>query len=70
MPEIVFDDLDEGAQAEIRDLASEFNWTLEYTVRRYIDAGESLAIQRQLELMRKPPARLVLLDHKKALDRG
>jgi hypothetical protein len=70
MPEIVFDELDEGAQIEIRQLAADFNWTLEYAVRRYIEAGESLAIQRQLELMRKPPARLALVDHKKALDRG
>lgn len=69
MPEIVFDDLDEGAQIEIRELASDFNWTLEYAVRRYIEAGESMAIQRQLELMRRPPARLALIEHKKALQR-
>ncbi|MDG6423750.1 MULTISPECIES: hypothetical protein [Pseudomonas syringae group] len=69
MPEIVFGDLDEGAQEEIRQLANDFEWTLEYAVRRYIEAGESLAIQRQLELMRRPPARLALVDHKKALDR-
>jgi hypothetical protein len=69
MPEIVFDDLDEGAQIEIRQLSVDFKWSLEYAVRRYIEAGESLAIQRQLELMRRPPARLALVDHKKALDR-
>lgn len=70
MSEIVFDDFDSEAQQEIRDLASEFGWTLEYAVRRYTDAGKSLAIMRQLELMRNPPARLSLVGHKEALDKG
>lgn len=65
MPEVQFDDLDVGAQEEIRKLATEFNWSLEYTARRYVEAGESLAVQRQFELMRRPSSVLSLATTKR-----
>lgn len=70
MLESIFDALEDGAKEEVRKLSDELGWSLEQTAQEYLRAGQSLAIQLQMERMRQPPTVLYLADHKKSLKKG
>jgi hypothetical protein len=70
MHESIFDALEDGAKEEVRQLAAELGWDLERTSQEYIRAGQSLAIQLQMERMKHPATVLSLVDHKKGLEKG
>lgn len=70
MPERTFDFLEEGAQDEVRQLSVELGWSLEYATKEYLKAGRSLAIQAQMEQMKRKAPLLSLVEHKKGLERG
>ncbi len=70
MPERTFDYLEEGAREEVRQLSVELGWTLEYATKEYLRAGRSLAIQAQMEQMKRKAPLLSLVEHKKGLERA
>lgn len=70
MPERTFDMLEEGAQDEVRQISVELGWTLERATKEYLQAGRSLAIQAQMDQMRRKAPVIHLVEHKKALDRA
>lgn len=70
MHESIFDALEEGAKEEVRQLSAELGWSLDKTAQEYLEAGRTLALQRQLEQMKRSSPVVHLTDHKKALDRG
>lgn len=70
MPERTFDLLEEGAQDEVRQLSVELGWSLERAAKEYLQAGRSLAIQAQMEQMKRKAPLLSLVEHKKGLDRA
>lgn len=70
MPERTFDLLEEGAQAEVRQLSVELGWSLEHATKEYLRAGRSLAIQAQMEQMKRKAPLLSLVEHKKGLERA
>lgn len=64
MPERTFDLLEEGAQDEVRQLSVELGWSLERATREYLQAGRSLAIQAQMEQMKRKAPVIHLVKHK------
>ncbi|KJK19077.1 hypothetical protein HFV04_021565 [Pseudomonas sp. BIGb0427] len=70
MHESIFDALEDEAKDEVRQLSAELGWSLEHTAQEYLRAGQSLAIQLQMERMKRPAQVLSLVGHKKALDVG
>lgn len=70
MHESVFDALEDEAKEEVRQLSAELGWSLEKTAQEYLEAGRTLALQRQLSQMKKSSPVAYLTDHKKGLDRG
>ncbi len=70
MPERTFDLLEEGAQEEVRQLSVELGWSLEHATNEYLSAGRSLAIQAQMEQMKRKAPLLSLVEHKKGLERA
>jgi hypothetical protein len=70
MHEMTFDALEEGAKEEVRQLSAELGWSLEKTAQEYLEAGRTLALQRQLEQMKRSSPVIHLTEHKKGLERG
>lgn len=70
MHESVFDALEDGAKEEVRRLSAELGWSLETTAQEYLEAGRTLALQRQLVQMKSSGPVVHLAEHKKALEVG
>ena len=70
MHESIFDALEEGAQEEVRQLSVDLGWSLEKTAQEYLEAGRTLALQRQLAQMKNSAPVVHLAEHKKSLEKG
>lgn len=70
MHESIFDALEDGAKEEVRQLSAELGWSLEKTAQEYLEAGRTLALQRQMEQMKNSGHVIHLAEHKKSLEKG